>query len=88
MQPPPIPETLSFEGHALERIAERGISFAQAEQFAKQAKFAIRQRNGAQHVYYSAQGFIAIRSGGEISTVGWLDEAGKKIVEVMKNYGF
>lgn len=86
--PPPIHETLSFEGHALERIAERGISFAQAEQFAKQAKFAIRQRNGNQHSYFAENGFIVIRKNGAIATVGWLDEAGKKIVEVMKNYGF
>ena len=86
--PPALPETLRFDGHALQRIAERNISFSQAEQFAKQAKFAIRQRNGTQHAYYSEQGFIVIRTDGGVATVAWLDDAGKKLVEEMKSHGF
>lgn len=88
MLSPPLPDNLKFEGHALERMTERKISFALAVQFAEHARFAFQQRNGNQHSYYAENGFIVIRKNGEIATVGWLDDAGKKIVEVMKNHGF
>lgn len=88
VSPPAIPDTLSFEGHALEQMGKRKISLAQANEIAENAILAIRQRNGAQHSYYSDKGFIVIRQDGSIGTVGWLDDGGKKIVEVMKKHGF
>lgn len=88
VSPPAIPDTLSFEGHALEQMGKRQISLAQANEIAENAILAIRQRNGAQHSYYSDKGFIVIRQDGSIGTVGWLDDGGKKIVEAMKKHGF
>ena len=67
---------------------ERQISLAQANELAEHAILAISQRNGTQHAYYSEKGFIVIRQDGSIGTVGWLDDAGKQIVEVMKQHGF
>uniref|UniRef100_UPI003FED75AB hypothetical protein n=1 Tax=Faecalibacterium prausnitzii TaxID=853 RepID=UPI003FED75AB len=49
---------------------------------------AISQRNGTQHVYYSEKRVIVIQQDDSIGTVGWLDDAGKQIVEVMKQHGF
>lgn len=86
--PPALPNTLSFEGHAIEQMGKRQISLAQANEIAEHAILAISQRNGTQHAYYSEKGFIVIRQDGSIGTVGWLDDAGKQIVEVMKQHGF
>lgn len=86
--PPALPNTLNFEGHSLEQMAKRQISLAQANEIAEHAILAISQRNGTQHSYYSDKGFIVIKQDGSIGTVGWLDDGGKQIVEVMKKHGF
>ena len=88
VSPPAIPDVLNFEGHALEQMGKRQISLAQANEIAEHAVLAIRQRNGMQHSYYSDKGFIVIRQDGSIGTVGWLDDGGKQVVEVMKKHGF
>ncbi len=88
VSPPAIPDVLNFEGHALEQMGKRQISLAQANEIAEHAVLAIRQRNGTQHSYYSDKGFIVIRQDGSIGTVGWLDDGGKQVVEVMKKHGF
>lgn len=88
VSPPAIPDVLNFEGHALEQMGKRQISLAQANEIAEHAVLAIRQRNGTQHSYYSDKGFIVIRQDGSIGTVGWLDDGGKQVVEVMKRHGF
>ena len=86
--PPALPNTLSFEGHAIEQMGKRQISLAQTNEIAEHAILAISQRNGTQHAYYSEKGFIVIRQDDSIGTVGWLDDAGKQIGEVMKQHGF
>ena len=88
VSPPAIPDVLNFEGHALEQMGKRQISLAQANEIAEHAVLAIRQRNGTQPSYYSDKGFIVIRQDGSIGTVGWLDDGGKQVVEVMKKHGF
>ena len=88
VSPPAIPDVLNFEGHALEQMGKRQISLEQANEIAEHAVLAIRQRNGTQHSYYSDKGFIVIRQDGSIGTVGWLDDGGKQVVEVMKKHGF
>ena len=88
VSPPAIPDVLNFEGHALEQMGKRQISLAQANEIAEHAVLAIRQRNGTQHSFYSDKGFIVIRQDGSIGTVGWLDDGGKQVVEVMKKHGF
>ena len=86
--PPALPNTLSFEGHAIKQMGKRQISLAQTNEIAEHAILAISQRNGTQHAYYSEKGFIVIRQDDSIGTVGWLDDAGKQIGEVMKQHGF
>lgn len=73
--PPAIQDVLNFEGHALEQMGKRKISLVQANDIAENAILAIRQRNGAQHFYYSDKGFIVIRQDGSIGTVGWMTAA-------------
>ncbi|MCH3973428.1 MAG: DUF4258 domain-containing protein [Oscillospiraceae bacterium] len=85
---PAVPGTLTFSGHALDRLSERGMTLQDVERIIKSPKFAIRQRNGTQHVYYSEAGFIAIKSDGTVSSIGQLDEGGKTVLEVAKKYGF
>lgn len=85
---PAVPDTLTFSGHALDRLSERGMTLKDVERITKSPKFAIRQRNGTQHVYYSEAGFIAIKADGIVSSIGQLDKGGKKVLEVAKKYGF
>lgn len=85
---PDVPNALTFSGHALNRLSERGMTLKDVERITKSPKFAIRQRNGMQHVYYSETGFIAIKSDGTVSSIGHLDEGGKKVLGVAKKYGF
>ncbi|HCA71259.1 MAG TPA: hypothetical protein DEP27_01505 [Ruminococcaceae bacterium] len=72
----------------MDRLSERGMTLKDVKRITKSPKFAIRQRNGMQHVYYSETGFIAIKSDGTVSSIGHLDEGGKKVLEVAKKYGF
>ncbi len=70
-------------------MGKRQISLAQANEIAEHAILAISQRNGTQHVYYTEKRVvIVIRQDDSIGTVGWLDDAGKQIGEVMKQHGF
>lgn len=85
---PKLQKKLEFNEHTLERMAERGITPKDAQNIVKNALFAIEQRNGTQHAYYSDKGFIAVQTSGLTGTIGWLDEGGKKIVEVAKKHGF
>ena len=87
--PPAAPDALIFErGHVFQRIAEREMSFTEAEKIISDARFALRQQNGKVHAYYSADGFVAVRNDGMIYSMGRLDEGGKKLMEVAKRHGF
>ena len=70
----------AWEKEALHRRMHRNI--------VKNALFAIEQRNGTQHAYYSDKGFIAVKADGTTSSVGWHDEGAKIVLEVAKKYGF
>lgn len=76
--PPAAPEKLIFEReHAFQRIAERDMSFTDADKIISHARFALRQQNGKVRAYYSSDGFVAVRSDGTIYSMGYLDEGGK-----------
>lgn len=85
---PKLQKKLEFNEHTLERMAERGITPEDAQNIVKNALFAIEQRNGTQHAYYSDKGFIAVKADGTTSSVGWHDEGAKIVLEVAKKYGF
>ena len=85
--PPKAPEVLVFEEHALNRIAERKMSVLDAEDIIDHALFALKQRNGGQYVFYSDNGFVSVFNGKTVTSIGRLDDGGKKIVEVAKKYG-
>lgn len=85
---PKLPTNLVFEGHALEQMLKRGISIEDMREMLHKPRFAIRQRNGAQHVLYSDKGFIAVGTNGKIATIGYMDDGGKKILEAAKKYGY
>ena len=87
--PPAAPDALIFErNHVFQRIAEREMSFTDAEKIISSARFALRQQNGKVHAYYSADGFVAVRNDSMIYSMGRLDEGGKKLMEVAKKHGF
>lgn len=88
MTAPKLQKKLEFNEHTLERMAERGITPEDAQNIVKNALFAIEQRNGTQHAYYSDKGFIAVKADGTTSSVGWHDEGAKIVLEVAKKYGF
>ena len=70
------------------RAAERNISLEDAKTFVSTARVALRQRAGAQYVFYSGVGFAAVQNNGEILTFGQLNEGGKRILEAMRKNGF
>ena len=86
--PPKISEDLRFNEHAAMRAAERNISLEDAKTFVSTARVALRQRAGAQYVFYSGVGFAAVQNNGEILTFGQLNEGGKRILEAMRKNGF
>lgn len=51
------------------------------------AEHIIRSSNDAQTCYYSELGFVAVGQDGNVSSIGPLDEGGKKLMEVVKKHG-
>ena len=87
--PPAAPDTLVFERyHVFQRIAERGMSFTDAEKIISSSRFALRQQDGKVHAYYSTEGFVAVRADGMVYSMGRLDDGGKKLMEVAEKHGF
>ena len=85
---PEKPNELHFNEHSQQRMEERGISEEDAQKILSRSTVAISQRKGKQHAYYSDIGFVVVDDQGEVKTVGPLDDAGKKVMEVAKKYGF
>ncbi|MBQ7860340.1 MAG: phage minor capsid protein [Faecalibacterium sp.] len=86
---PKAPDVLVFDrDHVFQRIIERHLNFLQADEIASNARFAIRQRDGAQHVYYTELGFVVIQKNGCVLSMGPLDDGGRKLMEVASKYGF
>ena len=71
--------------HARGRLKERGITKQWAQEIVDKADFSIRQRNGTQYAYYSANGMAVVDSSGILGTAGKLDEGGYE--EVIKHAG-
>ncbi len=60
--------------HAVQRLAERGITLEDAQSFVDSAVFALKQQNGTIYAFYSADGFSAVDTDGLLRTAGRLDE--------------
>ena len=88
IESPPAPDEINFASdHVLQRWAERGMGPMDAERIIRSSKVAMSQRNGTQTCYYSELGFVAIGQDGNVSSIGPLDEGGKKLMEVVKKHG-
>lgn len=80
-------ELIVNRDHVFQRMIERNMTLADCDKIIESSKVALSQWNGGQTVYYSEQGFVAVRANGVISTLGPLDEGGKKLMEVAKKHG-
>lgn len=88
IESPSAPNEINFASdHVLQRWAERGMGPMDAERIIRSSKVAMSQRNGTQTCYYSELGFVAIGQDGNVSSIGPLNEGGKKLMEVVKKYG-
>ena len=88
IESPPAPnELIANRDHVFQRMIERNMTLVDCDRIIESSKVALSQWNGGQIVYYSEQGFVAVRSNGVISTLGPLDEGGKKLMEVVKKHG-
>ena len=88
IESPPAPNVLNFASeHVLQRWAERGMGPMDVERIIQSSKVAMSQRNGTQTCYYSELGFAAVGQDGSVSSIGPLDEGGKKLMEVVKKHG-
>ena len=88
IESPSAPNEINFASdHVLQRWAERGMGPMDAERIIRSSKVAMSQRNGTQTCYYSELGFVAIGQDGNVSSIGPLDEGGKKLMEVVKKHG-
>ena len=80
-------ELIVNRDHVFQRMIERKMTLADCDKIISASKVALSQWNGGQIVYYSEQGFVAVRSNGNVSSIGPLDEGGKKLMEVVKKHG-
>ena len=80
-------ELIVNRDHVFQRMIERKMTLADCDKIISASKVALSQWNGGQIVYYSEQGFVAVRSNGVISTLGPLDDGGKKLMEVVEKHG-
>ena len=88
IESPPAPNEINFASeHSLQRWVERGMGLMEADRIIRTSKVAMSQRNGTQTCYYSELGFIAVGQDGNVSSIGPLDEGGKKLMEVVKKHG-
>lgn len=88
IESPSAPNEINFASdHVLQRWTERGMGPMDAERIIRSSKVAMSQRNGTQTCYYSELGFVAIGQDGNVSSIGPLDEGGKKLMEVVKKHG-
>ena len=88
IESPPAPnELIANRDHVFQRMIERNMTLVDCDRIIESSKVALSQWNGGQIVYYSEQDFVAVRSNGAISTLGPLDEGGKKLMEVVKKHG-
>ncbi len=79
-------EILYSNPHAELQMQKRKISLSKANEFQEKAVVSFQQRNGEQQAFYSQEGFVVVDKYGEIKTTGWLDDAGRKIIEVVSKY--
>lgn len=78
----PIPtEIKELNEHTLLRMDARSITKEDIQSFINNSIVAFKQRKGTQCAYYSEKGFAAISDDGIVKSTGWLDEAGKLIIE-------
>lgn len=71
--------------HAHEAMQRRGITQEMAQSIINNAQFALKQRKGAQYSFYSSDGYAVLDNDGMLTSIGQLDEGGKKLYdEVMK----
>ena len=88
IESPPAPNVLNFAStYVLQYWAERGMGPMDTECIIRSSKVAMSQRNGTQTCYYSELGFVAVGQDGNVSSIGPLDEGGKKLMEVVKKHG-
>ena len=80
-------ELIVNRDHVFQRMIERKMTLADCDKIISASKVALSHWNGGQIVYYSEQGFVAVRSNGVISTLGPLDDGGKKLMEVVEKHG-
>ena len=80
-------ELIVNRDHVFQRMIERKMTLADCDKIISASKVALSQWNGGQIVYYSEQGFVAVRSNGVISTLGPLDDGGKKLMEEVEKHG-
>lgn len=86
---PKAPDVLVFNReHVFQRVIERQLNFLHADEIASNARFAIRQRGGAQHIYYTELGIVVVQKDGCVLSMGPIDDGGRKLMEVAGKYGF
>ncbi len=84
--PPRGNQIKTLNDHAKLRFAERGIAQAWTQGIVDGADFALKQRLGTQHVYYSNGGMVVLNDIGEVGTAGMLDEQGKLLYDEVIKY--
>ena len=82
------PKSISFfvaNEHAMDSYARKNITKNDAWEIVRNSDFALKQRKGDQHTFYSKKGYVTITKDGIMTSLGWLDDGGKLLYnEVMK----
>jgi len=71
--------------HAAKQLEKRDITQAWSQNIIDHADFALKQRDGERHAFYSSKGFAVLTETGMLATAGKLDDNGQILYnEVIK----
>ena len=86
ISPPRDKKIIESNDHSILSFAERNMTQKDAQNIVDSALFALEQRKGQQHSFYSEKGYAVVNTEGLLTSVGWLDDGGKLLYKEVSKY--
>ena len=84
--PPRNKKIIESNDHAMTSLAKRNMTQNDAQNIVDNALFALEQRKGQQHSFYSKKGYAVVNTEGLLTSVGWLDDGGDFLYTEVSKY--